>query len=131
RDRVLGIVTHDLRNPLGTIDLSATLLAMNRSVSSDAAANAQIATIQRNVRRATRLIEDPLDMSTVQAGRFAVDRNDHGLGAILREAADMQRPRADDKQIRFVVDIDVGDAAVYGDQDRLLQVLNNVLGNAV
>ncbi|MBN1237929.1 MAG: PAS domain S-box protein [Gammaproteobacteria bacterium] len=131
RDRVLGIVTHDLRNPLGTIDLSATLLAMNRAVSGDAAANAQIATIQRNVRRATRLIEDLLDMSSVQAGRFAIDRQQRPLGAILREAADSLRPKADEKQIDFTVEIETGDAMIFGDHDRLLQVLNNVIGNAL
>lgn len=131
RDRVLGIVTHDLRNPIGTIDLSATLLTMSRAVASDPAAAAQIATIQRNVRRATRLIEDLLDMSSVKAGQFAIDRKRESVAAIVQEAADSHRPVADEKRIDFYVDVAVGDAAILGDHDRLLQVLNNVIGNAL
>jgi PAS domain S-box-containing protein len=131
RDRVLGIVTHDLRNPLGAIDLSATMLAMSRAVSADALAHAPIATIQRNVRRATRLIEDLLDMSSVQAGVLAMEREKQPLAEILQEAVEIHRPTADEKRIGFDVQLDIGAAAIFGDRDRLLQVLDNVIGNAL
>jgi signal transduction histidine kinase len=131
RDRVLGIVTHDLRNPLGTIDLSATLLATNGAVAADSAALGQITTIRRNIRRATRLIEDLLDMSNVQAGHFAIEHKRQSLAAVLEEVTDIHRQTATERRLGFDVVIDVADAAISGDHDRLLQVLDNVIGNAL
>jgi signal transduction histidine kinase len=50
---------------------------------------------------------------------------------ILREAVEVQRPRAGEKQIDLALDIETGDAVIFGDHDRRPQALNNVIGNAL
>jgi signal transduction histidine kinase len=131
RDRILAVVSHDLRNPLGAIDLGAALLLGNQNVCSDPIARRQAETIQRSARRMDRLIADLLDMSSIQAGRFSLQRSACPLEPLLTEAADAHEPPAGEKGISLRRDFRAAAAIVYCDHDRMLQVLSNLLGNAI
>ncbi|MBS1153764.1 MAG: multi-sensor hybrid histidine kinase, partial [Myxococcaceae bacterium] len=125
RDDVLGIVSHDLRNPLNVIALSAETLARRPD---DPRA---LATIQQAVARANRLIEDLLLASAVDAGPLALDRRREPVGAIVSEVAALHAGLAQAKRIEF--DAGVGEAKVelFVDRHRIIQLLSNLVANAI
>lgn len=129
RDDVLAMVSHDLRNPLGTIYTSAAM--MLEMVLPEAVRNQQIAIIHRTAGRMMRLLEDLLDVSRMEAGRFAVSRESQPVGPIVDETLEMLEPLAAEKGIRVEVDIGDPGTSVFADRHRLLQVLTNLTGNAV
>jgi signal transduction histidine kinase/DNA-binding NarL/FixJ family response regulator len=129
RDQVLGIVSHDLRNPLNTISISAALL-LEQAVP-EALRERQIGVIERSVQQMDRLIHDLLDVARLEAGRLSVDLQPLEIEAILGEVLEMQQPLAVDKGLCLEA---VGPGAagcVLADRTRLVQVFSNLLGNAI
>lgn len=131
RDRILAIVSHDLRNPIGTIDLASNVLLARRAIRHDTTAQRQVEVIRRGTARATRLIDDLLDVSSIQAGKLALHLAPCELETLLTEAVHAHEPLADEKGILMRGDFRVHDRLVCCDHDRTLQVLANFIGNSV
>jgi PAS domain S-box-containing protein len=131
RDQILAIVSHDLRNPLSAIDLASQLLYESATGAGDARASRQASIIRRNAARMARLIGDLLDVSSIQAGKLAIVRRPVELGPLMAEAREAHEPHARDKGIDFDVRAEVDGARLSGDRDRILQVLSNLVGNAI
>jgi signal transduction histidine kinase len=124
RNEVLRVVAHDLRNPLGVIQMQASLL---RKQVPDTGSK-RIEAIERAGERMNRLIQDLLD---VQVGRHPIAPARVTAGPVVCECADAQRVLAATKRIelRALIADDLPD--VWADRDRLLQVLENLIGNAL
>jgi PAS domain S-box-containing protein len=131
RDQILAIVSHDLRNPLGTIDLSASLLLRHPAASSEPQVVSQASLIRRNARRMARMISDLLDLSALRSGRLSLVPQHVPLAPLLLEALEAHEAAARDKQITLDKDLAVAERFVLADRDRLLQVMGNLLGNAI
>lgn len=131
RDRILAIVSHDLRNPIGTIDLASNVLLGNRAIRQDASAKRQLDVIRRGTGRATRLIDDLLDVSSIQAGKLALHLEPCDLAPLLTEAVRAYEPLADEKCIILRDDFRVNARMVRCDHDRTLQALANFLSNSL
>ncbi|NUP09986.1 MAG: PAS domain S-box protein [Polyangiaceae bacterium] len=128
RDDVLSVVAHDLRNPLGAVLLQAGVLRA-RGTESDCRA---AAVIDRAARRMNRLIQDLLDVTRLEAGSsLSLDLDRISPSAIIAEAVEAQRPHASAVSVELLVDIEEGLPALQADRDRLLQVFENLLGNAL
>ena len=127
RDETLGIVSHDLRNPLTKIALAADLLSDSPPEEQDEL----IATIQTSARQAQRLIQDLLDVARLEAGRFSVNRAPVDPDQILREVCESHQPLADQKRQRILCSVEQPLPKILADRDRLLQVFNNLVGNAL
>jgi signal transduction histidine kinase len=132
RDEVLGIVSHDLRNPVHTVQLSAEfLLEVLPRDDAGAATRTQLEIIRRAARRMDRMISDLLDAATIAAGHLSMEPRPHRAAALLRSACEGLRPIVEEKGIRFDWRDGGGEAVVHADADRVLQVLGNLAGNAV
>ncbi len=130
RDRTLRVVSHDLKNPLHTIGMSADLLSTLEL--SEEQKQEQLRIIGRTVERMHRLIHDLLDAARVQSGRaLAVSQSVIDTRDFLTEATDQLAGEARAKKIRLECDADSAPATLFADRDRLLQVFSNLLGNAV
>ncbi|HEX8410592.1 MAG TPA: PAS domain S-box protein [Thermoanaerobaculia bacterium] len=127
RDETLGIVSHDLRNPLTTIALSADLLAGAPSAEQPEL----IETIRTSARRMQRLIQDLLDVARVEAGGLAVAASLMEPEPLVREVLAAHEQIAEQKKQRIACDIRGALPRICADRDRLVQVLGNLLGNAV
>src|SRR5690606_3149587 len=92
RDDVLATVSHDLKNPVGTIYTSAAL--MLEMPLDEAQRTRQIGIIRRTAERMNRLIQDLLDVSRMDAGRFSVDPTPERAGSLVAEALEMLGPIA-------------------------------------
>jgi PAS domain S-box-containing protein len=131
REDLVAIVSHDLRNPLSTITMSAHLLRQSLPVADSGRAAKQLEIVARAAERMKRLISDLLDMASIDAGALAVDWQPHCANTLLREVAEMLQPVASDKSIRIDVIDTLPVLTVRADKERLLQVLSNLVGNAV
>jgi signal transduction histidine kinase len=131
---MMGVVSHDLKNPLSTISMAASFLL--EEVIPDDGAHAverkQIGAVQRAAERMLRLIHDLLDVTAVGAGRITLGkRRVQSVEPLIDDAADVLRPLAEAKRVHFVVDVAAGLPRVDVDRDRLLQVISNLGGNAI
>ncbi len=130
RDDVMGVVALDLGNPLSVILMHAELLRMihqNGDHQTDQAA----AAISRSATRMNRLIQDLLDVSRIDAGGLSLARAPIDPAKFLAESVESQRPLASSEQLDLRLDIEPPLPQVDADRDRLAQVLENLIGNAI
>src|SRR5262249_29287126 len=87
--------------------------------------------ISRSAERMNRLIKDLLDVTLLEAGELKLERTPLSSADLAKDATDSQRPLASAARVTLRVGVgrDVGD--VLGDRDRLLQVFDNLIGNAI
>jgi PAS domain S-box-containing protein len=127
RDETLGIVSHDLRNPLTKIALSADLLTA-------APAGEQtelVETIRSSARQMQRLIQDLLDVARMETGSLSVAKDDVDAATLVREMCESNAPIARQKEQKIVCQIGDDLPPICGDRERLVQVFGNLIGNAI
>ena len=127
RDRVLGIVAHDLRNPLSTIIMSAGLL---REVPADGGARAADA-IMRSAQRMNRLIQDLLDVARIEANRLELQLELEDPCSLVAEAVELCAGAAVAKSVRLMTGPCQTSQLIRVDRERLLRVFTNLIDNAV
>jgi PAS domain S-box-containing protein len=128
REEVLAFVSHDLKNPLSAVRMSAVLL---ERAGVDRAQGRYVSTIRRSAERMDRLIHDLLDLSSLEAGRFRVERRPVDAPSLLADAAAFAQPLGVEKGVRVEVEVEPGTPPALADRDRVLQVLSNLVGNAI
>jgi len=116
RDEVIGIVAHDLRNPLHVIILEASLLKCLLEEQAPRFRNA-VLSIDRSAVRMNRMIQDLLDIARVEAGGLVVERTRVPVGQLICDAVDAQKPiaAAASLDLRLEVARDVPD--VWADRE--------------
>ncbi len=134
RDEVLAVVTHDLRNPVHTIQMAASfLLEMldEKPIVDPALLTKQIGAIRSSAQRADRLIRDLMDVARAERGRLDIERRPVIVNDLLRDASQGVASQAGERGVTVTVTSADGSLRVTGDRDRLLQALDNLLSNAV
>lgn len=131
REQILAIVSHDLRNPLGTILLTAGILS-KKAVEEERRRGLPLAVgrIKRAAERMLRLIEDLLDFASIEAGRLAINRQLQDPGGMIEETVASFEIAAQEKHLQLRAEIQPDLPQVSCDRDRILQVLSNLVGNA-
>ena len=128
RDEIMGIVAHDLRNPLGAITMKAALLQMGADPEKT---RAQAESIEKITMRMEYLIRSMLDVTTIEAGRFSVTPARCVVGDLVHEVTEMFGSLSASKQVQFEQTVKDPGLAIHADRERVLQVLSNILGNAL
>nr|WP_228530669.1 MULTISPECIES: HAMP domain-containing sensor histidine kinase [Myxococcaceae] len=132
REEVLGIVSHDLKNPLGAMRLSAALLAqMAPADEAGARMRKHLATMERSVERMDRLIRDLLDFARLRGGRLALEPHPQDVGRLLNDALTLLEPLAVQKGLQLHIAPTAPGLEVSCDRDRTFQVFSNLVGNAI
>jgi signal transduction histidine kinase/PAS domain-containing protein len=128
RDDILAVVSHDLRNLLNQAILGTGILLKALPTSGPTKKAAEI--VGRSTERMRRLVSDLLDFANVEAGRLALEHRPTRVSTLVREAQQALEPLAERSQLTLRVEV-VGDGDIICDQGRVLQVLSNLVGNAV
>ena len=129
KDDFLAVLSHELRTPLNSMLGWVRLL---RSGGLDPARTAHaLDVIERNVGQQARLISDLLDVSRIVIGRLELSRQVVDLPALVAAVADTVRPAAEAKEITLTARLDKEAGPVHGDPERLRQVVENIVGNAI
>jgi PAS domain S-box-containing protein len=129
RDQVLGIVAHDLRNPLTAILMHASTM-QRRGAEPDRRNPRAREMILRSARRMNRLIQDLLDITVVESGTLGIERAPVSPRQLISDAADAQRELVTSAGLDLEVDVSEHLPELSGDAHRLLQVFENLIGNA-
>lgn len=130
---ILAAVTHDLRNPLGTIVMGATALMQTEPGGDPRLMRVRSVAerVQRQAERMTSQIANLADFAALQSGRLALRRATHLPSAILAAVADLSGPIARERGVTFESHAAAELPALDCDGDRVVQVLTNLVGNAV
>jgi signal transduction histidine kinase len=130
QEEMVGVVSHDLRNPVAAIKmLSRALLDTHVRGSIDTEQN--LALIAEAADQMDTLIRDLLDVNSLDAGKLRIATEPIEPSALLTEALRTLQPLVREKEIALDVQIEVGLPRVLADTERIQQVLSNLVGNAI
>ncbi len=135
RGRFLAIVSHDLKNPLGSISMSAELIRTSLQENDydveDLIRMAGI--IERNAATMQRLVDDLLDVERISRDKLTIQPKSQTLVALFEECKDLFLPIGESKSVSISMKISdkIQNIPCYFDYDRILQVLSNLIGNAL
>ncbi|MFN2564228.1 MAG: PAS domain S-box protein [Gemmatimonadaceae bacterium] len=130
RDEMMGIVAHDLRNPLSTIRMAAELL-LEVGGGERPLERKQIEIMRRAADRMNRLIGDLLDVKRIESGTLAVEPRPEAVATVVGDALEMLRPLAKSSSLQLEAAVPDGLPRVLVDPPRVQQVLSNLVGNAI
>ena len=130
RDEILGVVSHDLRNPLSAIAMCSRVL-VDTPPSDPVACRDLAKTIHESTTWMSRMIQDLLDVSAIEAGVLSVIRDNEDIGQIVMRAAGLFTRRAADSGVALEVTLEEPLAQVSVDAERMAQAIANLIGNAV
>lgn len=129
-ERVLAVVSHDLRNPLATILLNATSI-LEIEAPSPAWTRECVESIVLSAEQMNHLLKDLVDISRIEVGRLALESLPISADSLLRGAILMLQPLAAERRVRLEGQAKGDLPPVLADHDRILQVFSNLVGNAL
>jgi two-component system, chemotaxis family, CheB/CheR fusion protein len=129
KDRFLAVLSHELRNPLASIDSAAALLQTPSLPTRDRDAAANV--VKRQAGAMKSLLDELLDVSRLKLGRLELHCEDVLLNAVVASALEATRSMLDAAGHRLVLDMPEQQVLCHGDPLRLGQVLSNLLTNAI
>jgi signal transduction histidine kinase len=128
RDRLLAVVSHELKNPLTAIGLQTQYLLRSEK---DPKRTTQIEAIQSFAQRMQGIINDLLDLDQIEGGRFAMKLVSEDPAQLVWESIRMMQPMASNKGVTLTSQLAGGKHFVHADRLRISQVISNLVGNAI
>lgn len=123
-------VTHEIRTPLTAI-IGFVETLQQGAINDQIQAGKFLQTINDNAQRLNRLVDDLLTLSNIELGETKLHFTDIAVAEVVAEALKTIQPRLTAKQLRTETDIAADTPAIRADQDKMLQILLNILDNAV
>lgn len=128
KNELVATVSHDLKQPLSVMNGYLQLLQMTHSLDERGDNFARM--IARSIDHMRHLIDDVLDLAKIESG-IALDVQPVVVDTMLKECIEGVKPLADSKLMQLEVDLNTGLPMIAGDPNRLQQIFNNLVGNAV
>jgi len=129
KDEFLAILAHELRSPLSAVSMAGEVLQKNAGDPERVAKLGQL--ITRQTAHMSRLIEDLLDVSRIVRNQVTIDHLPIDLREVVRTAAEQLLPAAQRRAHGLGIHLPDAPVIVSGDRTRLIQVLGNLIGNAI
>lgn len=129
KDEFLSILSHELRSPLSAVSMAGQLLESSPDAGSQGVKLGQL--ITRQTRHMSRLVEDLLDVSRVSRGLVSISRTAVDMREVVDAAFEQHAPAARAKGHVLNQLISLQHCTVDGDRTRLVQIVANLLGNAI
>lgn len=130
KSELMGVMAHEIRNPLAAI-LGFAGIGLEDSSGRDPAAAELFQRIRRDGERLGRLVDNVLELVRHDTGKLEWSQAPVDMAELLGQAIDSIQPQAGAKNITVSLDAGDGGCLALGNQDRLMQVVANILGNAV
>jgi PAS domain S-box-containing protein len=131
REDLLAIVSHDLRSPLGVVAMNAMSLLREPGQLDTGKLRRAGERIVRSAATMERLISDLLDFASIDSGHLAVQRQPQPVRALMTEVIDSLRPLVEPRDFRLIDELPSSHTLAYCDRGRVVQILSNLVGNAV
>ncbi len=130
KSNIISMVSHELRTPLTTIKAFVELLLMKQGMS-DGQKVKLMRTVNDETDRLARLITDLLDLSRIEAGSMKWQMADLSLEEVIRSVLASMEVLFENKGLQLTAELHPSLPRIRGDRDRLVQVVTNILSNAV
>ena len=131
REDILAFVSHDLKNSLMSLFLNVEMLHRNAPPDERRNGGKQLDRIRRGILQMRRMIEDLLDVGSIDSGRLAIDPREHEMDALFQDAVELSASLIADKRIEIKTEMPEAPFKVRCDRERMMQVFSNLIGNAV
>ena len=131
KDQFLSHVSHELRTPLTSIHQFVTILLDGLAGKVPGEQREHLETILRSTEQLRTMIGDLLEASRAESGKVSLDRRCISIDRLVRQAAAMLQASAQAKRVALEAAVDAGIPLVHADSDRILQVLTNLIDNAI
>lgn len=124
-------VSHELRTPLASIKTAVDILISGTPGKVSADQKKILLKAENNVDRLNKLINGILDFSKLESGKMEFDIKKHNINEIIQEAAELHEPMAKENGLTIETKPDENIEEIFLDRDKILQVLSNLMDNAV
>jgi signal transduction histidine kinase/ActR/RegA family two-component response regulator len=130
KDEFLSTLSHEIRTPLNAV-LGWARILISRGEIDRTLLDRAVHVIERNATAQARMIDDMLDMARIAAGKLRLEMRPVDVVKVVLAAVDVVMPAAHAKRVALRTNLDPRTPNVMGDQDRLQQVIWNLLANAL
>jgi signal transduction histidine kinase len=131
KSKFVAHVSHELRTPLLAIEQSLQILMAKETGAPSPEQEKFLEIAERNISRLSRLVNDLLDVAKIEAGEMKVKPISFKICDLVHHVVDTVRGWAESKKIKLEERMPAADLEVEADPDRLIQIVTNLLGNAV
>lgn len=131
KNKLLGMAAHDLRNPISIISMYAEFITAELGENLNEKQVELLKVISEMSHFMLNLISDILDLSKIEAGKLELEIKEENYREFLERAVKLNSVIASQKKINIVLEYNIGSDIVKFDRNKLEQVLNNLIGNAV
>ncbi|MEJ5311281.1 MAG: GAF domain-containing protein [Anaerolineae bacterium] len=126
----VSTVSHELRTPMTSIVGYVDLILMGATGPLSDMQRDFLKRVKTNAERLTTLVNDLLDISRIETGRVVLQMAPVAIEDIIKQVVDLLHPKVEEKEQRLYTVLPADLPRVYGDRDRLAQILTNIVGNA-
>ncbi len=131
KEKFYATVSHELRSPLNAMREATRLIESKSAGPLTEKQKRLIAIFQKGTERLLRLVNEVLDLSRASTGTLPVERHWFVLEGPVKQALDELRPQAEQRGIKLLLETDSGAERMLGDEDRIVQVVVNLVGNSL
>ena len=131
RDDFLAMLVHELRSPLSVIKGASDLMLKEAHRLSKEQIETLLAQVRNSSTGLLKIVNDILDISKLESGKFEITKEENDLNVVLTDECDYYKSLANEKQIEILTQLDVSLEKFKFDPDRVRQVMNNLLSNAL
>jgi len=131
KSEFVSIASHELRTPLAAIKNAIQLILSGKTGEINENQTKFLSMAERNINRLTNILNDLLNLSKIESGKIELKFEDVSLKSLIELTASSLRPQADGKSIKVITEIPDELPLVYGDKEKIEQILINLIGNAV
>ncbi len=128
-NKFIGMAAHDIRNPVGSIQMFAEMLLEKESISEEDKSYIQM--VESAAGRSLQILNDTLNISKIQSGTISMNKKKADYISFIKESVALNKYLADKKSQSIYFESAIDSLEMEFDQSRLAQVLNNLLTNAI
>jgi len=131
KSEFVSVASHELRTPLAAIKNSVQLMLSGKTGEINENQVKFLSMAERNINRLTNILNDLLNLSKIESGKIELKFENVELKGLIELTASSLRPQADGKSIQIEVEVPEQIPAVYGDPEKIEQILTNIIGNSI
>jgi signal transduction histidine kinase len=131
KSEFVSVASHELRTPLAAIKNAVQLVLKGTAGKINENQEKFLFMAERNINRLTNILNDLLNLSKIESGRIELNFENIKLKGMIELMASTLRPHADAKSIQIDVEVSEQLPTVYGDPQKVEQILTNLIGNAI
>jgi len=131
KSEFVAVASHELRTPLATIKNAIQLLLQRKTGDINENQEKFLSLAEKNINRLTNILNSLLDLSKIESGRIELNFEEVNLRDSLEFIVSSFKPQVDGKSIQIEMEVEKDLPSVYADREKIIQVMMNLVGNAI